>query len=203
MRAKQYGSDAGAKLSATLDGNQLVVWTTAVANQDFVVELPVATALSKIALSAVAGKRVYVDYVKVQTKVPVVGQVSQSGFPFQVGNVLSYTVTGLQSGVTYYYRVTPQGNGAIASNQVTIQTKLNTSLLHPSTNELKYRSTSKGIELSGLQVKSHLNIYSSNGLLLRSIIASDEHLSISLPNHGAYVFQVTNETNVTALKVVW
>ena len=203
VRAKQYGSDAGAKLTATLDGNQLAAWTTAVANQDFVVELPVATALSKVALSAVAGKRVYVDYVKVQTKVPVVGQVSQSGFPFQVGNVLSYTVTGLQSGVTYYYRVTPQGNGAIASNQVTIQTKLNTSLLHPSTNELKYRSTSKGIELSGLQVKSHLNIYSSNGLLLRSIIASDEHLSISLPNHGAYVIQATNETNVTALKVVW
>jgi len=76
VRAKQYSNDTGAKLTATLDNQPLAVWTTAVGNQDFTVNMPVSTVVSTIALSAVTGKRVYVDYVQVLAHIPVYAPVS-------------------------------------------------------------------------------------------------------------------------------
>lgn len=203
VRAKQYGSDAGAKLTALLDGNQVASWTTAVPNQDFVIELPMSTVLSKVALSAVAGKRVYVDYMKLQTHVPVYGQSPIAGFPLQVGNVLSYNVTGLQSGVTYNYKVTPQGNGAVTSNQITLQTKLNTQIQQAQLGVIKCLRTETGFYLSGLDGKSIVKVFFPDGKMASSLVANSAELIIPLSIHSIYFVQVFNEKTVFTFKLFW
>ncbi|MEI7503217.1 MAG: endonuclease, partial [Paludibacter sp.] len=120
VRARQYNSDAGAQLTATLDNRPLAVWTTSTTNQDFTVNIPQGSTVDTIGLSATASIRVYVDYVKVATQGAVLTPVSVAGYPKSVGNVLNYTVDGLLMGTTYFYTVTPQGNNVATSNQIQV-----------------------------------------------------------------------------------
>ena len=101
VRARQYSNDAGAQLTATLDNGPLAVWTTSATNQDFTVTIPKGETASSIGLSAAAGSRVYVDYVKVATQGAVLTPFSVTGYPKSVGNVLNYTVDGLMIDSTY------------------------------------------------------------------------------------------------------
>jgi hypothetical protein len=193
VRAKQYSNDTGAKLTATLDNQALAVWTTAVGNQDFTVDMPVSTSISKIALSAVTSKRVYVDYVKVVAQMPVYGPVSVSGYPKSLGNVLSYSVTGLQSAHSYYYTVTPLGNSGLASNQIAVQTNLNTAT--PTTHAAVWTQTvvPGGIQLSNLQPGTTIRLWTFSGTTLFAARATASHLFIPISAHGFYLLQVERD----------
>jgi len=189
VRAKQYNNDAGAPLTATLDGQTIATWTTAVGNLDFTVDMPVSTAASSIALSAVANKRVYVDYVKVVSNVPVYSHISVSGYPKSVGNVLTYSVTGLQSARNYYYTVTPVGNGGSISNQVVVQTTLTTGTPdHQQTNQ--YISVPGGIRLSNLQPHSLVRLMNLSGTTVFAGYVTKSELFLPIASHGFYLMQV-------------
>jgi hypothetical protein len=190
VRAKQYSNDAGAKLTAALNGVTVATWTTAVGNQDFTVDLPVAVSASKIALSATAGKRVYVDYMKLVANNPVYGPVSVSSFPKSVGNVLTYTVTGLQSGTTYSFTVTPQGNGAAASNQITVQTNINTGIISNQQTSWHQTTAPGGIRLMNLQPGSTIRLLNLSGATVFVTRTASANLFIPVVSHGFYLLQV-------------
>lgn len=200
VRAKQYGSDAGAKLTATIDNNPLAIWTTALANQDFTVDIPVSTAISKIALSAIAGKRVYVDYLKVVVQNPVYAPFSVTTFPKSVGNVLSYTVTGLLSASTYYFIVTPIGNGASASNQVAVQTVVNTGLNLP-TVTLCWTAVANGVKISNIPQHARINILDLTGKCVHTVVATTSESTIHLSQKGIYLLQLQTNQSFTTIKI--
>jgi len=190
VRAKQFSNDTGAKLTAALNGVTVASWTTAVGNQDFTVDLPVAVSVSKIALSAIAGKRVYVDYMKLVANNPVYGPVSVSSFPKSVGNVLTYTVTGLQSGTTYNFTVIPQGNGAAASNQITVQTNINTGIISNQQKRWQYSTVPGGIRLMSLQPGSTIRLLNLSGATIFETRTASANLFIPVVSHGFYLLQV-------------
>jgi len=199
VRAKQYSNDTGAKLTATLDNQPLAVWTTAVGNQDFTVNMPVSTVVSTIALSAVTGKRVYVDYVQVLAHIPVYAPVSVAAYPLSVGNVLSYLVTGLQSNHSYYYTVTPVGNAAGASNQVAVQTVINTGMDQSYSANWRSTTVSGGVHLTGLQPGASVRLLNVSGVTIFSAYSSSSELFIPLASHGFYVLKVQRDESVKVL----
>jgi hypothetical protein len=190
VRAKQYSNDTGAKLTATLNGTTVATWTTAVGNQDFLVDLPVAISSSKIALSAITGKRVYIDYMKLVANNPVYGPVSVSSFPKSVGNVLTYTVSGLRSGTSYSFTVTPQGNGATASNQITVQTALNTGTTSNQQTSWHQTTAPGGIRLINLQPGSTIRLLNLSGATVFVARTASANLFIPVVSHGFYLLQV-------------
>jgi len=203
VRAKQYSNDTGAKLTATLDNQALAVWTTAVANQDFTVDIPVSTAISKIALSAVTGKRVYVDYVKVVAQIPVYAPVSISGFPKSVGNVLTQLVDGLQSAHNYFYTVTPLGNNSSTSNQVAVQTTTSTEITSKFQDEIFWVTIVGGIQLQKLPTGSSINVFDITGMKIRSVSANSSSIPVLLPQKGLYLLQITRNESISTYKVIY
>jgi hypothetical protein len=201
VRGKQYSNDTGAKLTATLDNNSLAVWTTAVSNQDFTVTIPQGGATSSIALAAVAGKRVYVDYVKVVAQIPVYVPVSISGYPRSVGNLTTYTVNSLQSANNYYYTVTPEGNAAPTSNQILVQTNLGTSLDKKPVEGVSWIMVPSGVLLKNIPGGSKINLLDITGKKIRSFQSTSSDILIPLPQKGIYLLQIQQNKSFSTLKV--
>lgn len=193
VRAKQYSNDTGAKLTATLDNQPLAVWTTAVGNQDFVIDMPVSTAISTVALSALTSKRVYVDYVKVEAHIPVVAPVSVAGYPKSVANVYTYPVTGLLSAHNYYYTVTPVGNGGIVSNQIAVRTNLTTATAGEQQINWHKNLVAGGIYLTQLQPGSSIRLLNLSGVTVFSANNTSDTFFIPIATHGFYLLQVQQQ----------
>ena len=202
VRARQYSNDAGAPLTVALDEQTVATLTTASGNQDFLVDLPAATASSKISLSASAGKRVYVDYVKVQTQGEVQSAVSVPGFPVSVGNVLNYTVEGLQSNKTYYYTVTPQGNSALKSEPVTVQTLISSGFENEAIDNVSYSVSGKTVFVQQIPAGYKIRIYNVLGRVVYQQSVSSSDLMIELPQKGLYILQVDGNKTTKQIKVM-
>lgn len=202
VRARQYSNDAGAPITVALDEQTVATLTTASGNQDFLVDLPAATASSKISLSALAGKRVYVDYVKVQTQGEVQSAVSVPGFPVSVGNVLNYTVEGLQSNKTYYYTVTPQGNSALKSEPVTVQTLISSGLDNKELDNVSYSVSGKTVFVKQIPARYKIRIYNVLGRVVYQQSVSSSDLMIELPQKGLYILQVDGNKTTKQIKVM-
>ncbi len=198
VRAKQYNSDNGALLTATLDNQPLAIWTTAVNNQDFSVPLPSGTSSSVISLSAATSSRVYVDYVKVQTQGSVQTAVSVSGYPKSVGNILNYVVDGLVADSTYFYSVQPEGNAVAVSNQVQVRTGIRSGIVENQNNTLRWSVLSDGILIRNITENSRINVLNSTGRVLQSVRPRSSEIIVPLAVKGIYFIQViTGQTSQT------
>ena len=190
VRAKQYNSDTGAQLTATLDNQALAVWTTTVDNQDFTVNIPQATAGSVISLSAAANSRVYVDYVKVQTQGSVRSAVSVSGYPKSVGNVLNYIVDGLIADSTYNYSIQPEGNAVALSNQIQAHTGIKSGIIENQNNIIRCIVLYNGLCIKNAPLNSNIRIFDFTGKLIQCINSQSAEINVALPAKGIYLVQL-------------
>jgi hypothetical protein len=152
-----------------------------------------STAISKVAFSALSGKRVFVDYVKVEAQVPVVGPVSVAGFPKPVGNVYTYPVTGLQSAHNYYYTVEPVGNSGSVSNQVAVRTNLTTDIVNGLHANWKQTVVSGGVKLVQLQPGSSVRLLNLSGVIFFSANCTSATFFIPIATHGFYLLQAEHQ----------
>jgi len=202
VRARQYSNDAGAPLTVALDEQTVATLTTASGNQYFLVDLPAATATSKISLSASAGKRVYVDYVKVQTQGEVQSAISVPGFPLSVGNVLSYNVDDLQSNKTYYYTVTPIGNSTLKSGSVSVRTLISSGFDNEAIDNVTYSVSGKTVFVRQIPAGYKVCIYNVLGRVVYQQSVSSSDLMIELPQKGLYILQVDGNKTTKQIKMM-
>lgn len=203
VQARQYSSDTGAKLTLQVNNTQMVQWTTATAVQTFTIDVPRSTSAAQISLSAIAGKRVYVDYVKVEELMPVTTRIMESGFPVQVANVTSAAVSGLIADSTYYYTVLPLGvSGAAESNSVRVHTDITTGNVKPALNKgLTVNSVSgHKVLLKNIPDKSTVRIYSGKGVLVRTVNQPESASVLQLPAAGVYLLQIQSSKGLQFVK---
>jgi len=195
--AKQYGSDNGAKLTATVNNVSTAVWTTAVANQTFSVDFSAAVKPFTVALSAIAGKRVYIDYLNVQKLTPVMSRTYVSSYPKNVSAALSYHITGLLLDSTYYYTVTPIGVAGTESNAIKVHTDVSTQTTPESNNPMKYKCTQNGIRMENVPLGAVVNVYQLSGKKLYSTKAVQPDLDFPIKSKGIFIVQtIFNEQNI-------
>ena len=202
VKAKQYSSDNGAVLTATLNNQPLATWATDVNNESFTVTMPKGASSNSVSLSAEAGKRVYVDYVKVNTYQPAEVSVSLTGYPVTVNSGLTYTVSGLQSGTAYYYSVMPIGVSSPVSNQVQIH-NLETSINSTSDQSLRWRTTESGIDVYNLPVGCELTLVNAVGKQILSAHPQSSFIKIPLPQKDVYIIQIKANSRLIRQKVLW
>jgi endonuclease I len=204
--AKQYNTDAGAKLSALVNSDTLATWTTGVDYQTFTVNVPVKTSTSTISLYAFAGSghRVYVDYMKLATLGSPQVPVSVSGYPVALGNVLNYSVTDLQSDSTYFYKVTPLGNSTLESDQMTVHTlKLSNGMTDQIANPIKWSVNATGISIWNISANSTIRLLDVVGNQLQSVQNSTSEFKINLSQKGIYLIQVLQNQGVKTYKIIY
>lgn len=201
--AKQYNSDSGAKLTAKLDDVVLAEWATTTTAQTYSVIVPVATATSKISLSAQTGSRVYLDSVIVQTQGAVQTPVSVSGFPVTVGDVLNYSVSGLEADSTYYYTITPLGNDVATSNRIELHTMLQSGVDGLQNNKLTWVVLPEGVLIKQLHVGSHIVLSDITGKRLQTIEPKDADVLIRLNKRGIYLLQIQQNEELKTIKVLY
>lgn len=201
--AKQYNSDSGAKLTAKLDDVVLAEWATTTTAETYSVAIPAATATSKISLSALAGSRVFLDNVIVQTQGAVQTPVSVSGFPVTVGDVLNYTISGLQEDSTYYYTITPLGNDVATSNRVELHTMLQSGVDGLQNNKLTWVVLPEGVLIKQLHVGSHIVLSDITGKRLQTIEPKDADVLIRLNKRGIYLLQIQQNEELKTIKVLY
>lgn len=169
--------------------------------KEYVVELPAFTSSSKITFLANKNKRVFIDNVLVTTEGASETLVPVSGYPKNVGNVLTYQVTGLAPNNTYYYTVTPQGNGALVSDEIEVMTSTPTTLNEA--NELKeliaYFAGST-LYISNLEPGSILTIYSVLGNKVLEYPISSDQVNLPFDHKGIFILQVSNNNRITGVR---
>jgi endonuclease I len=202
VRGKQFGSDTGAKLVALVDNDTVAVWTTAVDNQDFTLNLPAKTSSSTISLYAFAKKRVYVDYVKVATQGTTQTAVSVNGYPKSVGNVTNYSVTGLQSDYNYFYTVTPEGSNTGISDQVSVRTaSISTGIDKTELNAISWSAVADGILVRNVPLNSTLTVLDMMGRQIQIVENNSSGITLNLTQKGIYLLQIRQNQGIKTYKV--
>jgi hypothetical protein len=203
VKARQYSADTGAKLTLLVGNTQMAQWTTATLVQTFVVDVPRSTALAQISLSAIANKRVFVEYIKVEELVPVTTRIVESGFPVQTGNVTSMQVNGLVADSSYYYTVLPIGvSGAVESNAIKVHTDITTG---KSTNFKNHQITvsnfsERKVMIKNLPTNSTIRIFDIRGGLVAALNQPKLATVLSLPATGVYLLQIQSTKGLQTLK---
>jgi len=203
VRAKQFSTDNAAPLMATLDNQLIATWPTTVDYQDFTVDMPVSTASSVLSLYTVVAKRVILDKVKLVLNVPINSNVSVAGFPKLVGNVNSYTVSNLLSSHSYFYTVTPIGNGGSTSNQIAVQTLTNTAFESVSDIPISWSISANGIELKNLHSGSEIRVFDAIGKKVFSTLANSNEVILPFTHKGLYLLQIADHQILKTLKVLY
>jgi len=204
VKAKQFGSDSGAKLVVLVNADTLVKWTTAIAYQDFTVNIPIKTSTSTISLFSFlgSGHRVYVDYVKLATQGVAQVPVSVNGYPVSVGNALNYSVTGLQSDFAYYYTVTPEGNNTTISDQIAVRTlKLADGVDEHKDNSIIWTTTIDGIYVRNLPVNCNVLVLDMLGKQIQSFQDISSEIKLNLSLKGIYLLQVKQNQEFKTYKI--
>jgi endonuclease I len=203
LRARQYNSDAGSPLTATIDDQPLAIWTTSASNQDFTVNVPQGSSSSIITLAVAAGKRVYIDYVKVETKGSDLSKVPVIGYPKSIGNILTYPVTGLEPDSTYYFTVLPEGNNAIASNTIQQRTDLSTEVKQNQNKILRWNVSSEGIRVWNLYSDCNLNVFNILGKKIQTLKPTTSEVLLQLPQRGIYLLQIQQNATINTYKIIY
>ena len=193
VTAKQYNKD-NSTLTLVVNGEESEAWTMTTSYADYTAELPAGA--SSIALSAQAGHRVYLASVRVETAGSRQEKVSADGYPMPVGDVLSHDVTGLAAGRTYYYVVTPQGNGAAPSDEVAVYTAT-TSAPSVSADAPAWYVAQGELHVAGLQGEP-VQVFTLTGVPLYAVPAASGEVQIALPAPGMYLLRVGTWAGVVA-----
>jgi len=204
VKAKKYGSDANPVLTVKVNNEQVAAFTTTAENLTFTVDIPAKTASSKIEFSAVTNKRIYLDYVKLATAGSASTPTSVSGYPRMVGNVLSYSVSGLESDSTYYYAVTPQGNSAAVSNEIKVKTlPASTSTPDVNLSGIVWQRSEAGLIVRNLPENVEVSLTDMFGKKIIYNRSSDGGLVLTNLNKGVYLMQVRINQTVKIWKVLY
>ncbi len=201
VRAKQYGSDTGAAIEIKIDSEVLTTITTGKEYETHTVQIPETSSRSTITFTVLKNKRVYIDNVRISTEGALESLESLAGYPKNVGNILSYQVTGLQPDSIYYYTVTPQGNGALVSNEIQVKTiaPTGTDDIYDNPELLAYFAGST-LYVSNLEVGSKLSIYSVLGNKILETTVNSDQISLPFTYKGIFILQTTNNNRVTGTR---
>jgi hypothetical protein len=130
--------------------------------------------------------------------------VSVNGYPVSVGNVLSYSVTDLQPDSTYFYKITPEGNSTIESDQITVHTlQLSSGVTDLTNNKLKWTVNATGISVWNLPTNSNILVLDIVGKQLQSVQNSSTEIKLNLPQKGIYLLQVKQNEEVKTYKIIY
>ena len=203
FKAKQFGSDTGAPVIVLLNGQELESYATTANFQTFTTEIPQANSTSTISLSADKSNRVYIDYVKVENVAANATPISISGYPQLTGNVLSYTVSGLESDSTYYYTVSPQNNSSLKTDAIAVRTLLPNALTTIDAYKVTWHAVHGGITLNGMPENSTVSVSDFTGKKIKMFKYDSNNQYISLQNKGVYIIQIQAADKRACLKVVY
>ncbi len=196
--AKRYSSDTNATIRVDVNSDSLTTFTTGADYEYFTAPVPETGTNAKITFTVLKGKRVYLDYVKVATEGSVESSVSVAGYPKQVGNVLNYQVTGLENDSTYFYTVTPQGNGALISNEIRVKTSISAGTTPVSDlSEHVIYFANNTLYISNLKSDSRIVVYSVLGNKILDYEVNSDQVSLPFDFKGIFILQIMTENKVT------
>lgn len=203
VRAKQYGSDNGAKLYVTSGTDSIATLVTSVTNQDFTVNISELSSASTLTFTALKGARVYVDYIKVNTQGATLTPIAVTGFPMYVGNVLNYQITGLETDSTYYYTVTPQGNSASISDVIKVNTLVGTAVNNQFTDQISCFISQNVLHINNVPKNSEVRIFDVLGKFVKKLPVIDSNLNTILTQKGIYMIQIVYDGKISVKKIIY
>lgn len=206
VKAQQFSADNGAGLTVTLNGTQLVVWETTDDVEEYVLDAFETTQTGSLTFSAQKGERVYLDYVRVESTGSESEKISVAGYPKSVGNTLSYEVVGLEPDSLYYYTVTPEKNGAVVSNAISVRTlpeEGEVSLPDNISETVYWKTANKMLYVYNLPENCSLKLIDISGKQIIFVQDTSFKTQMLLPQRGVYILQIIGNGQSETIKVLY
>lgn len=202
--ARQYSGDNAAKLTLLVNNAEAVAWTTAAGNQTFTTDIPRKTVSTIISFSAIAGKRVYVESIKVEELMPIMNTIPVSSFHVNGNFTVSYQVGGLVADSIYYYKVTPIGiSNPTTSNGIEVRTEITTSKpIYKQKNKTTWGVIGNRLTITDLDKNSDLKLFDSKGRIVAANRQTANSESIPLPTKGIFILKINSDGTRETTKVI-
>ena len=157
-----------------------------------------------IKLEASSDKRIYVEGIII-SKGGGYKEVRVNGYPKQVGNTLSETVTGLTPSTEYYYTVTPIGGTASKSNEIKVTTSDDPAAL-PDITDISYSviySNTNRLYVSNAPANTKVYVFTIDGQLILERTLHDENLEeYTIDTAGVYIVKIVSPQGSKSNKVI-
>lgn len=171
--------------------------------EEYVIELPAFTQNSKIKFLANKSKRLFIDSVAIATEGISEKIVSLDGFPKNVGTQLNFQVDALMPESTYFYTVTPQGNGAAVSNEIQVKTTEPTKIADDDEyREITIYPVGKTLYINNAEPGSKLSVYSILGSKILEYPINNDQISIDFSYNGIFIVQVSKGNLIVGTKKI-
>lgn len=203
VNAKQYNNDADAKLYVEVNGTAKGEITTDGQMKAHSIIIGGGSQNSVITLSVNKSKRVFLQDITIKDRGEAISEIPLNGYPFNVGNNTTHTVTVPNFDETYYYNVTSVGGSNAKSNTIkVVYTPTTDNNNNIEENIIAYYNGSQ-IIIDGINDNSTINLYSINGSLIKSMNANSS-TSIDMNNcaKGLYFLKIFNNTSSQSMKII-
>jgi hypothetical protein len=155
-----------------------------------------------LAFSAIAGKRVYIDYLKVEELIPIMYRVVENNYPKPVGNTTTYTITGLNTDSTYYFTIKPQGiTNPTESNQIKAHTDITTNTARIAKRKVAWNVQSSTLNVQNIPKNAYLTLYNASGQIIQAGQHNSPLASIHLSKPGFYFLKVADSNSSEIIKI--
>ncbi len=202
VNAQQYGSDSDAKLYLAVNGEDAGSIKTGKEMAELSAPIGGNSANSVISISANKKQRVYLQDIKIVDKGAAEIRKELAGYPQNVGNVLSHTVSVPNFDIQYHYNVTSTNltGSNITSNTIRVTYTPPTNNDFVTGNEPNFYNSNNSVVIEGLEEDCTINVYSINGSIISSTQSNGNTATIDMNGtaKGIYVFRIqganTNHT---------
>lgn len=203
VQAYQYNNDNGAQLRIVA-GTSCDTFTTTQTPTTYTLTVePQSSHSSTLVIETLIKKsRVYVGTVDAIAGGEVTTIDHIQGYPINVGNVLSHTVTNLEENEQYFYTITPDGMiGSEEESFVTEEGWNGTSFVTFPT--LDWHIISDGVMLVGIPKNTYITLYDCTGRLVEQV-RNIQDSSYTLPlSKGIYLIHVRQGGKSQTIKLIF
>lgn len=202
FRAKRWNNDSNVEVQLYLNSNS--IGAIPITNQyvTYSVDIPPTEGESKLSFEALKSKRLFISDVKIYSGGEIITDKVVDGFPKWIEGDNRLTIPNLTPDVTYYYKVTPDIQSALASEEVMVKTETITSIEDFKASSIRISCDHHHVMIDSDYQNMNIKIYKLSGVIMKQINTKDYITQFELAEAGVYFLQITTTEGCICRKML-
>lgn len=191
FRAKKWNNDENVDVLLYLNSNNIGAIPITNQYNKYSVEISPIEEKSTIAFEALKSKRFFISDVRIFSGGNLEQRKNLEGYPKWIENTNRLTITNLHPDSTYYYKVTPDIQNSISSEEIEVRTQqIATSIKEVDGSAIRVSSHNHKVSIHSDSRTMNIKIYKLSGEIIKDINTEENITQFELAEDGVYFLQI-------------